>query len=218
MKWCPECGFSLENGSQACPRCQAQTNSQDRLPTVIARFSNAAEAGYFAHEIASALDIDPEVSEHNDLDALGHAWTTTYVLKVPASHAQPAIRTLKELIAATSEEHGSSGLSGNSPESVAGEREFLDSGINWVPIVLTLAAGTFVLWAARRPAAEPQHARADELLKLMMSDSQPWTQTSANGRTVRQLSIDSVRNRITLEQDLDGDGLFDGRPIVIQVQ
>lgn len=47
------------------------TSPADDSYRPIARFANAAEAGYFAHELAHRLDFDPVVRSEQDFDAIG---------------------------------------------------------------------------------------------------------------------------------------------------
>lgn len=218
MWHCPGCGFTLDPADPSCPRCQSPTPPiAESLSdwSVIARFGNAAEAGYFAHELAALLEIDPRITERDVLDEFSHAWRTTYLLAVPGPMAEKATNALRTIIQATSDDGGQplefSERRDRTCPTIDTDRElFASSRINWVPIVLTLTAGTFVFWATRKPAAGPVgKGPGDELWKALISHPEPWTQQGANGRVIRQLFVDPVRDRIQIREDLDGDGLFE---------
>jgi hypothetical protein len=234
MPRCPECG-RLSEAQELCPRCEQRhrhdsnagardsaTDAADDWCTV-ARFGNAAEAGYFASELELAIGCEPRLVQRDDFDAAHHFWRTSYVLSVPEPLAELAATQLRRI------------LDGEPSEPVAlarpdwpregSRREFGDerttadagtpSGINWVPIVLTLAAGSLVLWAGkkqhapRRPAA-PDDAQRVDIWDALDRDQLPWVQRSNEGSGgVRELVVDAASGHALLREDRDGDGVFE---------
>lgn len=73
------------------------TSPADDSYRPIARFANAAEAGYFAHELAHRLDFDPVVRSEQDFDAIGGAWRQAYLLCAPEPLANAAAALLHEM-------------------------------------------------------------------------------------------------------------------------
>ena len=63
--------------------------------TAIARFNNAAEAGYFAHEMHTEAGITARVMTEDDFDAVGGVWSTRFLLVVPRDQAGPALAVLR---------------------------------------------------------------------------------------------------------------------------
>jgi hypothetical protein len=206
--------------------------SGDRL-VPIARFRSIAEAGYFAHELEFNEEISATVRTEESFDALGGAWATRFVLAVPEPWAASAAAALRELIEQTEAEATASPEQAASrwaaPTSSGGEITDLEddrrvatatleeSGVHWVPIVLTLAAGSVAFWGARKlnehqnlqmnplPAAGWRH---EDAWKQLSGGAQPWIQRLDNGGQ-RELWFDARRELATLREDTDGDGLFE---------
>ena len=185
----------------------------------IARFRNAAEAGYFADELARAGDFQAVVDLEEALDSFGHYWTTRFVLWVPRGEAEAATRQLQQLVETTDSE-GLFELPGEEPAvdaaSEAPANEPVESGVNWVPIVLTLAAGSVALWVARSMNEQPPKRDVRmmpaggldiDLWERLSVDPAPWVQESDGARRELQLSHDG--EAAILREDLDGDGLFE---------
>ena len=59
----------------------------------IARFLNAAEAGYFAHELKLMRNIPVTLRAEDDFDAVSGNWSTGFVLAVPEVWAERAAAT-----------------------------------------------------------------------------------------------------------------------------
>ncbi len=83
---------------------QHQGDAPSTAWTAIARFLNAAEAGYFAHELKLLKNIPVTLSAEENLDALSGHQATGFVLSVPQIWAEPAARTLTELVQQTESE------------------------------------------------------------------------------------------------------------------
>lgn len=228
MTICPHCGWGGVSET-VCERCgvtliRARDDSAalaEREPetlaewVTIARFSNAAEAGYFAHELLPLLDCEPRIEYQDDFDAVGGAWRTRYLLTVPVHLAEHGRRQLGVMLDGSWEQDPARPDS-DDPFSVtetAVERtpHGSNSRINWVPIMLTLAAGSAVLWAGRkapfvRRHAAPGEAGQRDLFEFLADGAQPWVQQQGNGGR-RELRIN--RGTATIFEDTDGDGRFD---------
>ena len=104
MQRCNVCGFATHAADEVCAHCGATSKPvEDTGAATIARFGNAAEAGYFANEVATALDCEPTLSLVDELDPVTHSWQPQYVLSVPHSAAADATALLHELIHETSD-------------------------------------------------------------------------------------------------------------------
>jgi hypothetical protein len=195
---------------------------------VIAQFRNAAEAGYFAHELLREADIPAAVTMDESFDALTGYWSTRFVLAVAEEFSESASLCLQRLSEHSTPDdrpyHSEFAADDfNDPmtdddwiqppsEKMADATE--QSNVNWVPIVLTLAAGSIVFWGVRTMHAKPQAQAAaagernqPDVWKLLSTPERPWVQQLENGR--RELRFDSVRREGILYEDLDGDGRFE---------
>lgn len=185
----------------------------------IARFRNAAEAGYFADELTRAGDFSALVDLEEALDSFGHYWTTRFVLWVPRDEAEAATSELQRLVEATeAEDVFAPSAANDSPPRSDHEREEIapsESGVNWVPIVLTIAAGSVALWMARSMNEQPKRdvrlapmgGQQLDLWDRMTDDPEPWVQRTRDGR--RELSLSRDGEAALLREDLDGDGIFE---------
>jgi hypothetical protein len=99
----------------------------------IARFQSGAEAGYFADELTRETGIEADVLVREKFDAVHAVWTVDYLLQVSPLHVQEATRALQSLVEATGDDAGE--------ESTGRSVTDLPSGV-WVPLILTLAAGS----------------------------------------------------------------------------
>lgn len=150
-----------------------QTDGSD---VAIARFGNAAEAGFFAHELSLRTDalVDVRLEEH--FDAVVGFWSTRFVLCVPADNADELAAELQDLVQRSEHEElfhsrppataSASNLRGmlsqrsgsdlpHDPHADHGARWSLEDeprsvgGVPWGPIVLSLAAGSIIFWGLR---------------------------------------------------------------------
>ncbi len=93
----------------------------------------------------------------------------------------------------------------------------LGPAIPWVPIVVTLAAGSFAFWGvktlwqpARPQAAAPVKAPRDVLWDVMRGpQGRKWVQHDPDGRRVRELEIEPAGTEAILREDADGDHFFE---------
>lgn len=198
----------------------------------VARFSNAAEAGYFAHELMDRGGIPCSITVEENFDAVCGYWSAKFVLAVPQDQANTAAEVLKQLLEQTEMEERdekafvdreasrmqpTSGTLVTDDERLHVEGPLEDSGVNWVPIVLTLAAGSAVFWGIRRlqdqPKVEVPHrplgAHHDDLWDHLATPSRPWVQPMENGQGQRRLWIDPEAHSAVIQEDADGDGRFE---------
>ncbi len=203
----------------------------------IARFQSAAEAGYFADALRRVEQIPAEVTVDEEREATHGSWSVRFALLVPASCAELAALALRRLIDESSDdvaeletESGAetelplepvlvSSSTGSSPH-VRDEvfQESVESaGVNWVPIVITLAVGSAAFVTARKwveaprahPIGAPIGAREEALWDALRDNPTPWRQAHPNGRGVRELVISPQGDRALLREDVNGDGRFD---------
>ncbi|MBW3543905.1 MAG: hypothetical protein KY476_26960 [Planctomycetes bacterium] len=249
MHSCRECGRPVERRDGLCGFCSpysGRAEAQSAAPadveepsfdfdpsagmTAVARFANAAEAGYFAHELRSLEQMPVTIAAEESFDALSGYWSTRFLLYVSAEQAMRAATLLEQLVADTDadEPHaveGSFGYAAEAAGAVPGSRRFerfeqadeFPTPLPWVPIVLTLAAGSAVLWGARRlhdpprPPAAPINRADTEQWNRLATPGRPWTLPHENGRGTRELWIDADRDLTVIREDADGDGVFEGQ-------
>ncbi|WP_166829223.1 hypothetical protein [Thalassoroseus pseudoceratinae] len=206
----------------------------------IARFTNAADAGFFAHELSLTTNVPIDVRCEDDYDAVSGHWSIRFLLCGPAKEASQLSRTLQKLIEQSADDEPTSlrtppvrNIPADQPISLSSRPvrfakpdtegaefwlEDREPGVNWLPIVLTLAAGSLVFWGWKKlqepqkvPAANPRGNILDETLweRLSLPPGEIWIQQDEFGRRVRELKIDRDRRGATLREDLDGDSLFE---------
>lgn len=202
--------------------------------TAIARFRNIAEAGFFAEELARR-NVPASVRVDDQFDALRGNWNTSFLLLVPSERAEASAILLQELIRrseggelddalpalGTLDEYGlherewdDRGGNHYRDEARAGigtafefESEDRGAGIGWVPLILTLTAGSVIVWGLRHaelwgagPGAAPLSEREwIELRKELGTSERPWTQPTRDGQGVRKLWFDRDRNRVAIQ-------------------
>ena len=187
----------------------------------IARFANAAEAGFFAHALQSIEEIPATIRAEENFDAISGYWSTRFLLEVPQPVAESAARSLQSLIDRSENEDIVDSL-GPALEHwdydpLASPRfQFDDApppvprpGFRWGPIVLTLAAGSlaFVGLRALHQAANPRRdapvGRQKDLWEELRRPGKPWTQ-KLDGNRRRELDFNADRTRATI-REYEGD-------------
>jgi hypothetical protein len=182
----------------------------------IARFASIAEAGYFHCELEGRLGCEIRLTAQNDFDAPSATWASCFVLTAPTRDADQARELLKHIIAETDQPELFDQQEAGLP-ALEIRREVLsapESRIHWAPIVLTLTAGTFVIWAARQVphlGREPARAKADQVdvWQHLSENGVPWVQHLRNGRGKRELLFEPDGQSANLREDRDGDGNFE---------
>jgi len=241
MQRCPACGTRLEYLHNSCPEClhSFEGESARRFPVTardddetaplpfdadepartIARFSNAAEAGFFAHVLQATEDVPARIRSEDHFDAISGYWSTRYHLEVPRPVAESAARALQTLIARSEQEDFVDSMS-RFDERPTGEssrsRAFAgiddpaepvpSDGIRWGPIVLTLAAGSLAFFGFRalqpalKPRAEaPAAGRQKDAWDRLSTPEKPWVQ-KLEGNRRRELRFQRERGRAVLRE------------------
>lgn len=203
----------------------------------IARFRSVAEAGFFSSELEGALGCEVRLTADEHFEAAHAHWNCEFVLSVPEANVDEAAALLETLIGETAgsvfTEYGLTApsafeeavasrtpasdfqLPGTTPFELHTHSPGDAPPINWVPVVLTLAAGGFVFWGAHRvhqhlhPPAGRQLPLADFWHELE-GTGDVWIQTTEQG-TVRELFVDADELTAVIREDTDGDGLFEGQ-------
>ena len=235
---CPQCGSQVATGD-VCSRCGGE---RDTFPEpgrrrvandgtddweTIARFGNAAEAGYFANELHYVLDFEPRLECRDDFDTLGNLWRSSYALSVPEELADHARRQFELMLRGEAAASFSSVAGEHAPgehDAVLAEDADVGSssterrpvsGVNWVPIMLTLAAGSLVLWSGKKlhvqrlPGAAPGRAQRIDVWDALSRDGSRWSQPFPEGGGVRELLIQREEGTAVVREDADGDGDFE---------
>ncbi|HUG92460.1 MAG TPA: hypothetical protein VML55_16595 [Planctomycetaceae bacterium] len=216
MRECPHCGRRASALDRCCSTCSTPLETPDPDDarrddfldesaaaldvdesdlTPVARFLNAAEAGYFAHELRFAERLPVLISAEESFDAVAGYWTTRFLLCVPQAVALRAAEALERLVA----ESESDDAVAPRPSAAAGDeplpagRQASDVfdprqqtradvaepvGVGWVPLVLTLAASSAVFWNVRRPAEAPRPPAAP----VKRHDADEWERHRAPTR------------------------------------
>ncbi|MCH7989478.1 MAG: hypothetical protein IID46_10085 [Planctomycetes bacterium] len=251
MPRCPHCRERFVGHPDCCPDCSGplietvfeeqnfRTEAEfeigedvpDEAIVSVARFHNAAEAGYFSHELMLAEEIPSMVKIDEHFDALSGRWSTRFLLLVPERFAENAVVSLQRLVEQSNSEESTEEETRNTfrvtseeMEQFGDELEFdrspaVESGVNWVPIVLTLAAGSAAFWGVQifqaRPQpqphanAAPQGARQQDLWDRLSGSPEPWVQQLEGGRHTRRIQFETEGNVVIIREDSDGDGHFE---------
>ena len=224
MRRCPACGRSVHKQSAFCESCLAPVDSSPADEPVaddyhgpmqaIARFRHVAEAGYFAYELREREGVPVRVAPDDNFDAMDGSWSSSFVLMVPEASAAPMAQRLDELVRAT---QGDEEIWTDRPGDPEEWDVAPESGVNWVPIVLTLTAGSLAFWMVRQVHDQPRAAAQaaagqrlpDDLWDALGGTREPWVQRSENGAGTRELAIDRSRRSAVIREDRDGDGVFE---------
>jgi hypothetical protein len=177
------------------------------LGQAIARFQSGAEAGYFADELTRATGIETDVLARERFDAVHAVWTVDYVLHVSPEHATEAAATLQSLVDATGDD--------DSEESTGPRVTDLPAGA-WMPLILTLAAGSIACFGIehldqrQRPPAlvVGDRRKPPELWEILGATRGPWVQ-QLEGGGVRRMTVNRDNRTAVLQEDDDGDGNVD---------
>ena len=233
-RYCSMCSTPLDDELRKRPREDDGPDFLEPLEVAglapIARFLNAAEAGYFAHELKLAEGLPVVITAEESFDAVAGYWSTRFLLCVPEADARGAAEALQRLVEDTESEDFVPRHAGElADDADAGSRttdvfdprtqtraEISESvGVGWVPLVLTLAAGSAAFWGVRRvddpprpPAAPIKRPDADQW-KRLPGPGRPWTFPHENGHGQRQFWLDVDRSRAVVREDANGDGFFE---------
>ena len=236
---CGACGRRLVEDQELCAACEAarddaaEVDPGERSPAgepmvQVARFNNAAEAGFFADELQDRLRIPVRLHLEENFDALTGYWANRMVLLVPESAGSSAAGLLREIVEQTEgEEDEPARTAAVSPPAAEidswSEAEFQtadtaapQSGINWVPIVLTLAAGSAAIWGVRKLNEAPKpggpvpvNGREGQLWNTLRLPNSGWALSHDEIPGRRQLRIDARRGLMVIQEDADADGVYE---------
>ena len=249
MPRCPHCRESFVGHPEFCPDCSGRLTETvfgentirtgtefeigddvlDEAIVSVARFHNAAEAGYFSHELMLAEEIPSLVKIDEHFDALSGRWSTRFLLLVPERFAENAAVSLQRLVEQSNSEESleeetrkTFRVASEEMGPFGDEMEFdrysaVESGVNWIPIVLTLAAGSAAFWGVRKFQDRPQPhanaapigARQSDLWERLSGSPEPWIQQLEGGRHTRRIQFETDGNVVIIREDSDGDGHFE---------
>lgn len=198
---CPRCGFE---GSLSADHCETVL---DGAFVTIARFAWASEAGYFSHELGLRSSFETRILWEDQSDTIHGFWQGEYLLQVPPDWVDEARAMIRELLDDNGERPHAVNNRWSEPEDAV---ETFDpqfsSAMNWVPIILTLTAGSvaalgYQAWS--RHGEQPAVAREEspEELAAPVEGERVFVQDGG------QISIrfDPAGDRMILGVDLDGD-------------
>ncbi|MCA9111174.1 MAG: hypothetical protein KDA52_14575 [Planctomycetaceae bacterium] len=215
MSNCSHCCHELTTSDQLCPHCGETVPASPTAEEPIARFTNIAEAGYFHSELEGHLDCEVHLKTQDHFDAPSASWWTDYILTVPTTDADRAIAVLKQLVSDTdNSDFHDFGIESAPDRAVLPDvTQSQDSRIHWMPIVLTLAAGTFVVWATNQVqfglrGQADRDVNGISLWDTMSTNEEPWVQKLPGGRR-REISVSPDQDIAILREDTDGDGILD---------
>jgi hypothetical protein len=225
MTHCPQCRYEIRSHRDAalyCPKCGTQLPEAGETPawTPIARVANLAEVGFLA-DVLEGHDIVTHIHHHNQFNAVDGAWHTSFALQVPQQHAASAAEILRRELKTGGVAEDAGHYENNDFEREDFESEEFESddlyerpvssGGMWKPVLVVLVAGGLAYWAGRstpeRPPVPPP--RTDSLSRALSETDRPLVSDSAVDHPQRRLQYDAASHRVVLDEDLDGDGLFD---------
>lgn len=206
---CEHCSAGLVEPAETTER-QAPAQAPFRQ-TGIARFQNGADAGFFADELSREAGIVVEVLARERFDATHGYWLIDYVLHVAHDEAPRAAAMLRALVEATED-----GVASADDEQASSPTPSRGS---WVPLVLTLAAGSMACWGIQHFEQRPRGAalvvrdprEPPDPTAVAGALAGTWVQHDARGPVVGELLIDLERQTATITEDHNGDGRPDRR-------
>lgn len=235
QRGCPHCGYEPENqngayaadnfrGAIAFDAAESRDEAadfiedvaNDQCRTPIARFQNGAEAGYFADELTHAAELDVRLLVREQFDAVHGMSVTDYVLLVREADAERASQILRSLVSST-DDHDADDASGDQAAQDGFNVAATPGGPVWVPILLTLAAGSIAYWGVEKVEQRPRppalvnrdRRQPPDLWRVLGMSPDPWVQKLGPGQGVRRLQIAPDRRTAVVQEDRDGDGRFE---------
>jgi hypothetical protein len=210
---CPRCGFE---GSPSADHCDAVV---DGAFVTIARFAWASEAGYFSHEMGLRTSFENRILWEDQSDAIHGFWQGAYLLQVPPDWADEARALFRQLLDENIERaqpaNDSSEFDGADSVPFDPQSSFT---INWVPIILTLTAGSvaafgYQVWSrhGERPAVAREES-PDELEAPREGERLFVADGPEDGRW--SVRLDAAGESMILLEDIDGDRRPDRRRVL----
>lgn len=197
MPRCHQCRTELTREATICPRCGADIPEPDANKWVsIARLRNLAEAGFFA-DLLGDQQIECRIYQHDRFSALDGSWSMDYFLQVRQPEAEEAALWMQQY------------LDGEKSEPADDASPALRA---WKPLALVLVCGGLAYWVgqgviAARPARQLSHNPT--LWEVLGRIDRPFTTSGEVGQARYRLQPDPEHDRIYLEEDRDGDGMFE---------
>ena len=229
MPRCGACGRGVVEAQEFCAACESARDEAEYVdsgeallsgePMVhVARFRNAAEAGFFADELEDRLQVPVRLQAEENFDALTGYWANRFVLLVPENAGVSAAALLREIVEQTEGDEDEPLMASAGPPDLQRRRPGASpSGINWVPIVLTLAAGSAAIWGIRKlneapkPNAGPVpvNGREGQLWNTLGLPNGGWSLKHEEIPGRRRLRIDAQRGLVVIQEDADADGIYE---------
>ena len=150
-----------------------------------------------------------EVLARERFDGVHAVWSVDYTLLVDRSGAEEAARRLQSLVEATGDDAGAETSDGASHPEIPG-------GV-WVPLILTLAAGSIACFGIERLDQRPRPPAL--VVRDGREPAEPWEFLNAARGTwiqkldgmpgTRELTVDPDTQSVLVREDCDGDGHID---------
>lgn len=228
MTRCPVCSRRVTDSTATCPHCAAaiaipsdaektaQSDGNESEDTqAIARFRNAAEAGFFLDELTRRLPITAEIAPRENFDAIHASWSTDFVLLVPRESAQAAAECLRELVEQSAEEK-------EEEDAAAPTSRNMSVPLNRVmlPLSILIGVGAVAFWlfeqfdrpgGALAGGARRVQAPLPKLMQEMRASPGSWVQPIPGTTGTRRVTFDRGTRTIIWEEDRDGDGKYEAR-------
>ncbi|MFP6575531.1 MAG: hypothetical protein VB912_10285 [Pirellulaceae bacterium] len=207
---CPQCNLTLTETDQlpqVCTGCGADLSELQKVVdwVPIARVSNLAEAGYLV-DFLTARRIGSDITEENEFNAAAGAWYSSFVLRVAQENADAARSLL------TTGEYGEEETSLDEHWQQVSGGGLVNSStqfLKWALLLLVIAGvAAVILNDDQKPAPPGQPVEAQSFHEFLAQQPGPWIFENESG--VRSyLYFNAVQNRLTVKQDLDGDGTLE---------
>lgn len=237
MPLCPNCNqwYEVSRAGGGCPHCAAGDSavsspvgdSRDAL-VPLARFRNWAEAGFF-EDLLHSHGIAAQLEPQEQFDAVGGHWCHQLLLRVPSADFESARRFMERELDETADEPSALSreidevYSADGNDALAGAAHRDGRGEVgpplWKPLAVVLVAGglaylgTYGLGWVRPGGAAALHGRpaahGSDLWRYLTRDGGVWHRELGPRSTGARMWHDPDRGVIHVEEDRDGDGLFE---------
>jgi len=200
----------------------SSNENQDASLVIIAQFAHAAEAGFFADELATNGNMETVVELEDHFDAISGTSVIKYQLKVAEENSKQAAELLHKLIEQNPLEEYDEYLDSENANFTDDDNETKTQEENHesslMPVVLVLSVGLLLFWTFKNQLenvfnpAEPASDASlvgEDFWREAETTSEPWVQQTESGSGSRQLWIHSDKRQIILREDKDGDGQFE---------
>lgn len=188
----------------------------------LAKFRNLAEAGFFAHELQERAGIPSEIRVEDDFDAISGHWISRFSLVVPQEETERAQEALESCVRQGFEDVPFREVVDSSFETTFADQDLYDGRLvggarreaksfPWFVIVAfgSVAIVAVTVFDRAVPMKKPKIAAKNELFEVLSDQSTPWFQSTPDKRGFRLLRFDPELQKMVLEQDLDGDGVYE---------